>query len=119
MNAASAGDTIEVRGGTYVENVDVGKRLTLIGEGADVVTVQAVDVWDPVLKVTTGYVNIYRFTVTGAIHDYGIDLNNADHCNISDNNASNNNVGIYLQGSGTVEFSSDRMKHSFQNLFNR
>ncbi|NIA11877.1 MAG: hypothetical protein GWP10_19660 [Nitrospiraceae bacterium] len=38
VDAASAGDTIEVRSGTYVENVDVDKRLTLVGEGADVVT---------------------------------------------------------------------------------
>ncbi len=41
VDAASAGDTIEVRSGTHDENVDVGKRLTLIGEGADVVTVRA------------------------------------------------------------------------------
>ncbi|MEA3324613.1 MAG: hypothetical protein U9Q37_05670 [Euryarchaeota archaeon] len=33
VDAASDGDTIEVRGGTYIENVDVDKRLALIGEG--------------------------------------------------------------------------------------
>jgi nitrous oxidase accessory protein NosD len=31
---AGEGDTICVHEGTYVENVDVGKRLTLIGNGA-------------------------------------------------------------------------------------
>lgn len=41
VDAASDGDTIEVRGGTYIENVDVDKRLALIGEGMDVVTVRA------------------------------------------------------------------------------
>lgn len=38
---ARDGDSIEVHSGTYVENVDVYKRLTLIGAGASVVTVRA------------------------------------------------------------------------------
>ena len=33
MMMAAAGDTIEVASGTYVENVDVGKRFTLIRVG--------------------------------------------------------------------------------------
>jgi len=32
----AGGDTIYVHAGTYVENVDVWKRVTLIGDGADV-----------------------------------------------------------------------------------
>ena len=33
VNAASPGDTIYVHAGTYVENVDVWKPVTLIGNG--------------------------------------------------------------------------------------
>ncbi len=33
VNAASAGDKITVKAGTYNENVDVGKKLTIVGSG--------------------------------------------------------------------------------------
>jgi len=49
---AGEGDTIYVHAGTYVENVDVYKRVTLIGDGADVVTVRAADAGDHVFEVT-------------------------------------------------------------------
>nr|QNO48559.1 hypothetical protein JAJEHNPH_00018 [Methanosarcinales archaeon ANME-2c ERB4]QNO48934.1 hypothetical protein OEPDFBKK_00010 [Methanosarcinales archaeon ANME-2c ERB4] len=41
VDAAAAEDMIEVRSGTYVENVAVNKRLTLQSKGADVVTAWA------------------------------------------------------------------------------
>ena len=44
VGAAAAGDLIYVGGGSYVENVDVNKTLTLVGEGADVVTVTAAEI---------------------------------------------------------------------------
>ena len=40
---AGVGDTIYVHAGTYVENVNVWKRVMLEGDGADVVTVRAAD----------------------------------------------------------------------------
>jgi len=51
-----------------------------------------------VFRVDADYVNILGFTVTGG--DYGIRIySNADHCNISDNNVSNNENGILLEAS--------------------
>jgi len=95
MDAASAGDTIEVRSGMYVENVDVYKQLTLIGEGADVVTVQAADAGNHVFNVTADYVNISGFTTMGATsYVDGVYLSYADYCNISWNNVSDNHRGI-------------------------
>jgi len=38
VNAASSGDTVYVHAGTYIENVNVDKRVTLEGDGADVGT---------------------------------------------------------------------------------
>ena len=101
VDAAGAGDAIEVRSGTYVENVDVNKRLTLIGDGADVVTVRAVDASDHVFEVTADWVDISGFTVAGATdwNMAGFYLHNADHCSISDNTAVNNRCGIYLHSS--------------------
>jgi parallel beta-helix repeat protein len=95
------GHTITVDTGTYVENVAVNKRLTLIGEGADVVTVRAADMEGHVFNVTADWVNVSGFAVAGAGYlKAGLHLSNGvDHCNISDNNVSNNYYGIRLYGS--------------------
>ena len=104
INDADIGDEIHVDSGTYIENVDVYKQLTLIGEGADVVTVRAADSGDHVFNVTANYVKISGFNATGAtashpLYATGIYLSSADHCDISENAASNNYRGICLSSS--------------------
>jgi parallel beta-helix repeat protein len=115
VDGADAGEMIFVRNGSYTENVDVDKTLTLRGEGADVVTVTAADSGDHVFEVSADWVNISGFAVRGATGDYmaGICLVNADHCNISDNIVSNNNRGINLIGSSNnTIFHNDIVKNS-------
>ena len=99
IDNAADGDTICVNEGMYTENVVVNKRLALQGKGADVVTVNAALNTTPVFNVTVDYVNISGFTVTGTTGDRkaGIYLNGASHCNISDNNCTNNGNGIMLE----------------------
>ncbi len=102
VDAAGEGDAIYVEGSDYNENVDVDKpRLTLEGEGANVVTVTAASKGDHVFEVTADYVNISGFTVTMTTsYQYaGIYLNSADHCNIYENTASDNGCGIRLSSS--------------------
>ena len=110
VNNATAGDTIIVRDGTYTENVDVGvAQLTIRAEnGSASCSVNASYPRDHVFEVTADYVNISGFTVQnatgvgaspGIFSVGGIYLRNADHCNISENNASNNRYGIYLLSS--------------------
>ena len=106
VDNASVGDTIIVRDGTYTENVDVNKRLTIQSEnGSANCIVQAADSKDHVFEVTVDYVNISGFTVKGAIHPLipyraGIKLGKAftyiGHCNISNNYILNNDNGIRL-----------------------
>ena len=98
IDGAGVGDTIYVHEGEYCENVDVWKRVTLVGDGADVVTVRAASCGDHVFDVTMDWVNILGFTVTGATSSFreGIHLDSVNCCNISNNNASNNNGGIGL-----------------------
>ncbi|MCK4731229.1 MAG: right-handed parallel beta-helix repeat-containing protein, partial [Methanophagales archaeon] len=102
VDAANAGDTIIVRDGTYRENIDVKKRLTLKSEkGSENCIVQAAGPDDHVFNVSADHVEISGFSVEGA-NDYkkaGIGLH-AGYCNISNNTCSSNNWnGIYLQNS--------------------
>ena len=103
VDMANQSDTIIVRDGTYDENVDVNKCLTIQSEnGSDSTIVLAANSDDHVFEITTDYVNISGFRVEGATVGWmkaGIYLNNADHCNISGNDASNNSYGIRLDHS--------------------
>ena len=105
VDNATDGDTIVVRDGTYVENVDVNKHLTIRSEnGSANCIVQAAITDFPVFEVTADYVNISGFTVKDATGDVeesgfggtGIAVNSVNYCNISDNIAVNNTVGIEL-----------------------
>ena len=101
VNAADPYDTIIVRDGTYTENINVNKRLTIKSENGSAKTiVQAANSTDHVFDVTADYVNISGFMVMDATKDKkaGIYLS-AGHCTISNNQASNNNRGIYLKHS--------------------
>ena len=101
VDNATAGETIYVYNGSYTENLNVNQRLTLRGEGADVVYVTNSTANNHVFEVTADYVNISGFNVSGAIgtDKAGIYLNGRQHCNISNNNASGNHYGIYLNSS--------------------
>jgi len=111
VDAANLGDTIIVRDGTYTENVNVNKRLTIESENGSAKTiVQAANPSDHVFEVTADYVNISGFTVKGAWgeHPYypaGIYLHGTylykkiEHCNICENIVSNTYHGINLHDS--------------------
>jgi parallel beta-helix repeat protein len=103
INAATTGDTIIVHAGTYTENVDVNKTVNLSTEGAVIVTAAHSD--DDVFTVTSDYVNITGFTVTGANWGYGscgICLLGVSYCNVSNNNLTDNYHGIMLWGLSTT-----------------
>ncbi len=120
IDDASPGDEIHVDSGTYIENVDVYKRLTLIGEGADVVRVLAANAADHVFEVTADWVNISGFTMTGATATYfgaGIQLSNVNHCNILDNTASDNFYGIYLDSSSSNTLQSNIASSNYVGIF--
>ena len=101
----SNGDVIIVKDGTYTENVDVDKQLTIQSEnGYASTTVVAASSSDHVFYINTNNVTITGFTIYGATgtEKAGICLYNADDCTIENNkcgvDASHTNyIGIYLR----------------------
>ncbi|RCV64713.1 CASH domain-dontaining protein [Methanophagales archaeon] len=104
INISSAGDTIIVTNGSYIENVNVNvTNLTLrSGNGSDSTFVRARSRSDHVFEVTADYVTISGFTIMNATNrlNAGIYLgSDVDHCTITDSNVSNNHIGILLNAS--------------------
>jgi parallel beta-helix repeat protein len=77
INAASEGDTIQVGAGTYQENLQIIKRLTLQGEGKDKVTIQGT-----VTILSTKLVTLSGFTVKGG---QGVYIEDSTTVVLSDN----------------------------------
>ncbi len=100
VDAASPGDTVIVRDGRYIENIEVHKSLTIWSEnGSDSTFVWAEYPGYGVFSVTADYVTISGFTVEGATGAAGISLFYADYCNISDNHCTYNYDGISIANS--------------------
>ncbi len=101
VGAANHGDTVIVRDGTYTENVDVEKRLTIVSEnGSDNCIVRGRSS-NTVFYVTSDHVNISDLTIKDAKdgYEYGVHLYGANYCNISNNNITKNDIGIRLESS--------------------
>ncbi|WP_164997849.1 right-handed parallel beta-helix repeat-containing protein [Methanolobus psychrotolerans] len=98
---ASPGDTILVSDGTYTENINISKPLTVISENGLATTVINSSSGNDVFYIdNTSHVTISGFNITGAGDGMaGIYLASVYSCNISGNLIYNNYFGIYLENS--------------------
>lgn len=97
IDNAANGDTIRVWEGTYTENVNVNKTVSIIGNGSAWCTVQANNPNDHVFEIQSNYVNISGLNITGATGPSmsGVYLGNGiEYCNVSNNNIPENYEGI-------------------------
>ena len=116
VDAASPDDTIIIRDGTYIENVEIDKNLTIKSEnGAEKTLIQAANSEYHVFDVITDYVNINGFTISGAdaLGKVGIFLDNVEYCIISNNIISENSRGIHLDHSDNNTITKNNVKTSF------
>lgn len=96
VDAASAGDTVFVYGGTYSENIGIYKTLTIIGNGSIVTDV----IGSPnyAFKITANRVNLSGFDIqnhNGGLLGYGgIYLFKVQNCRIENNSISDFSTGI-------------------------
>lgn len=109
IDAANAGDTIQVASGTYFEKVRVTKSLSLIGEGPEN-TVIALDGADEptiitLVRVEADNVEIRGFTVKGGT--YGIFLSYCSHTLLSNNIMSGNKWNFGVWGDSLSHFIHD------------
>lgn len=99
VDAAFPGDTINVAAGTYSENINVSKSLTLTGAASTTVAVTAASSASSVFNVTANSVDISEFTISGATGggQAGIFLGTGvTGSNIHNNILTNNFDGIWL-----------------------
>ncbi len=112
----SDGHTITVDPGTYNVNVIVNKQLTIRSTSKDPedTVANASNPDGHVFEVVAYQVNISGFTVNGATgnHAAGICINWGDYCNIFNNRVSNNNYGIYMEGSNNNIENNDASNNS-------
>ncbi|MDZ4171172.1 MAG: Ig-like domain-containing protein [Methanobacteriaceae archaeon] len=97
VSSSAAGDSITVysnNNNPYIENVNIGKNLTIKANGA--VTVQSINPGNVVFNINSGGsgTTIQGFTITGATTSIGIYLNEASDCKILNNKIINCNDGI-------------------------
>ncbi len=104
IDAASSGDTVFVRTGTYRENITINKPLCLMGEDSNR-TIIASQTNGKIVTVTASNVTIGDFTVEGTESAQPLPFNtgiyftsSATYCNVSHNVLKGNGYGIVLAG---------------------
>jgi len=98
INAASEGDTVYVKEGTYHENVVVNKSLSLVGENVDTTVIDGApsEGYRIPIKIECDHVTVCGFKI---LYGYaGISVGEVKYCSISGNRIAGGTHGIKLFG---------------------
>ena len=111
VNAASAGDTVEVQSGTYTESVTVDKALTIRATAPDATVIPGPSYNDPGFKLQANNITIEGFTIgdrSAMSPTIGIDVAGTSGARIVDDNLIHNQRGVSLGGASNVLVSDTR-----------
>lgn len=115
INAATLGDIIFVKNGTYYEHLVVNKSISLIGENWEATIIDGNYV-GTVVKVTVDNVTITGFTIrnSGGYPERGVALNQAKNCIVYRNKvAAKRGVGIRLFSSSNNSITGNDMTKNY------
>lgn len=107
---ATHGDTIYVEPGIYNENLIIEKTINLVGVGRHTILHGSGD--GDVVSVRADRVNISGFNISNSgsnWSDAGIELDNVQHCRITDTFCSSNMNGIYVKYSSNNTFNNNHI----------
>ncbi len=108
------GHTIEIYNGTYIENVNLNKQLTITSSSGANATVQAFNSNLPVFTITSSgsFSTLNGLIITGASSSFGVYLNSSVNSTLSGNNITANQYGIYLNNSQNSTISGNNISNS-------
>ena len=119
IDDSDPGDIVYVHNGTYYENLEVYKTLSLVGEDRNTTIVNGGGSGDVVL-ITADWVNITGFTMTNSGEpggNAGIELDSVEKCFIANNNVSGNWNGILLSGSSNNTVAENIVSYNINGIY--
>jgi len=106
VDAASDGDTVFVKSGTYNESVSIDVAISLIGEDPATTIINGdMRLSGTVVLICHHYVNVTGFTIQPSAYSWtrrGIHLLHVSYCNVFGNVILNNEEGIWVYGCSTI-----------------
>jgi len=104
IDNASEGDVVFVKNGTYTEDLQINKSLSLKGEDRNSTVIRGTG--NATILVRHDCVSISDFTIqspVSTIYDYGIHLLAVENCSVFHNNIESAENGIWLYDSSFIE----------------
>jgi len=118
VNSSKPGDTVLVYPGTYVENVDVPRNLTICsvsGNPEDTV-IESADPEKPVFRVHGNASRIRGLGIKGSGQNCGVYLESVRNCTLSDSMISDCAPGVWLEGSFNNTLAGNNISNNTEGL---